>query len=86
MNTRTDPSALFGSIVTAIGAILALLVAFGVDLTETQREAILGTAVALGPLVTALLIRRHAYAPATVERRVRAAQQASNATEEPYRA
>lgn len=70
MNTRTDPSGLFGSIVTALGAILALVVAFGVEIDETQREAILGTAVALGPLVTALLIRRHAWAPATVDRRL----------------
>lgn len=73
MNTNTDPSGLFGSIVTVVGAVLALAVAFGVDLTETQREAILGTATALGPLVTALLIRRHAWAPASVDRAVTAA-------------
>lgn len=70
MNSHTDPSGLWGTVVTVLGAALALAVAFGADLTETQREAILGTATALGPLVTALLIRRYAWAPATVDRRL----------------
>lgn len=61
----TDPSGYYGSFVTLIGALLALLVAFGVDLTDTQTAAILGVATAAGPLVTAWLIRRRAWAPDT---------------------
>lgn len=63
----TDPSGLFGSIGTAVGALLALLVAFGVDLTQEQVTSILGVVAAVGPLVTAWAIRRYAWAPQSVE-------------------
>lgn len=59
----SDPSGLYGSVVSLIGAVLALLVAFGVDLTDEQTAVILGVATAAGPIVTAVLIRRRAWAP-----------------------
>lgn len=64
----TDPSTLFGSLVTFAGAVLALVVAFGLDLSAEQVERILAALAAAGPLVTAWLIRRKAYAPATVDK------------------
>lgn len=65
-----DPSALWGSIAATVGALLALFVAFGVDLTEDQITAILGLFSAVGPLVTALLIARRAWKPSSVKRAV----------------
>lgn len=67
LTTHSDPSGLWGSVVAVAAAILAALVAFGVRLTGEQVEALLGILAAVGPIVTALLIRRSAYAPATVD-------------------
>ncbi len=64
---QTDPSGVVGTISAAVGATLALLVAFGVDLTPGQIEAILGVVATVGPIVVAILIRRHAWAPASHE-------------------
>ncbi|UFU03423.1 hypothetical protein LQF12_02095 [Ruania suaedae] len=52
-----EPAAIIGAIGTAVGAILALLVAFGIDVTEEQQTAILGVVAAVGPIVVGLLIR-----------------------------
>lgn len=65
-----DPSALWGAVVALVGAVVALLVAFGVELTDQQVQAILGLFAAVGPLVTALLIRRTAWRPSSVRRAV----------------
>lgn len=62
---QTDPSGVVGTIGAAVGAVLALLVAFGVDLTAEQTETILGVVATVGPIVIAILIRRHAWAPAS---------------------
>lgn len=67
MNTHTDPSGLFGTAGTLVAAVIALLVAFGVPLTPDQTQAILGVLAAAGPAVVAWRIRRHAYAPETVD-------------------
>jgi hypothetical protein len=66
--SHTDPSGLFGAIGTAVAAVIALLVAFGVALTSEQVAAILGVTAVAGPLWTAWAIRRHASSPQTVER------------------
>lgn len=74
--TDRDPSGLFGLAVTFAGSVLALLVAFGVELTEEQIAAILGVGTAGGPLLTAWLIRRKAWAPETHRREVEKAYEA----------
>lgn len=54
---------------TFAAAVVLTLVAFGVDLTETQQAALLGlvgSAIAAGPLVSGWFTRREVYAPATV--------------------
>ncbi len=60
---QSDPSGFWGSITATIGALLALLVAFGVPLTDDQTVAILGLGTALGPIVTQWLIRKDAWSP-----------------------
>lgn len=64
--TQSDPSGLFGAIGTTVGALLALAVILGILDGETA-EAILAVVVTLGPLAVAAGIRRHAWAPASVD-------------------
>ena len=53
-----EPIVTVATIAAAIGALLTLLVAFGVPLTEDQQQAILGAAVVVAPIVVALVARR----------------------------
>lgn len=73
--THTNPSSApaepllgVGAIVAAVTALLALLVAFGIHLTDAQQSAVLGFLAALAPLVTAWLGRGRVYSPRTVAR------------------
>lgn len=69
LNTYDDPSGLFAAVGTTLAAVLTLVGVF-VDLPPGFGEALLAVVATLGPLVTALAIRRHAYAPATVRHEV----------------
>lgn len=66
--TSAEPALKIGLVTAAAGAVLTLLVAFGVHLSQAQSEAIMGAIVTISPIVCALLIRRKVYAPATVAR------------------
>ncbi|RKR91457.1 hypothetical protein BDK92_5853 [Micromonospora pisi] len=61
-----EPALSVGAASAAVGALLTLLVSFGVDLTEAQIKAILGLVLIGGPVAVAWLIRLRVYAPATV--------------------
>lgn len=52
-----EPLLTAGGITAAVTALLALLVAFGVDLTEGQSTAILGVAGVVAPLIMAWAAR-----------------------------
>lgn len=66
-----EPALSVGGAAAAVGAILTVLIAFGIDLTETQVKAILGLVLIGGPFAVAVFIRARAYAPATVARLLR---------------
>lgn len=53
-----EPVITIGSISAGVGAIIALVVAFGVPLTEDQQIAILGVVAAVGPIVATVITRR----------------------------
>lgn len=61
-----EPSITLGAVATAVASALALLIAFGVDLTKDQQVAILGVIAAVGPLVAGIAIRFKVFAPANV--------------------
>ena len=63
---RKEPAITVGTVSAAVAAVLTLLVAFGIDVTEEQQTAILGVVAALGPIVTGLLIRRKVTPAGTV--------------------
>jgi predicted amino acid dehydrogenase len=50
---KNEPLRTVAGITAAVSAVLTLLVAFGVNLTDAQNTAILGVAGVLAPLVVA---------------------------------
>lgn len=73
MDMRTEPSVIVGTITGAAAAVIAVLVAFGVPITDDQRTALLGLVAVLAPVIAAVIIRGKVYAPETVQRLVREA-------------
>lgn len=64
---QTEPAAIIGAIGTAVAAVVALLVAFGLPLTADQQAAILAVVAPVGTLVVALVIRPRVYSPASAD-------------------
>lgn len=63
---KNEPALTVGAITALVTAAIGALVAFGVDVTPDQRDAILGLVVAIAgvaPFVSAL-ITRHFVSPA----------------------
>lgn len=57
------------ALATATAAVIGVLLAFGVGVSEAQGNAIVGAVIALAalaPLVSGWFTRRQVYAPATV--------------------
>lgn len=68
MNMKSEPARVIGLITAAVTSILALLVAFGVNLSDGQTVAILGVIAGISPLASAFLIREKVFSPETVEK------------------
>lgn len=66
MNLQNEPAQIIAYITAAATAMISLLVAYGVDISEDQKQAILGAVAILAPIVAGLVIRSRVYAPATV--------------------
>lgn len=62
----TNPALSVAGVAAAVGAVLTLIMAFGVDLSEAQVKAILGVVLIAGPVVLGVITRGKVYAPATV--------------------
>ena len=67
----TQPLLSVGTITAAGTAVLALVAAFGLNLTDDQQAAVLGVLGVAAPIVVALWGRRKVYAPATVAKLLR---------------
>lgn len=65
---NTEPSAIIGTITAFVAAAIALVTAYGLDMSDAQRDAVLGMTAVLAPLIAALIIRSKVFAPATVDR------------------
>lgn len=57
MNTTSEPVITVATITAAVSAIIALLVAFGLDLSDDQRNAILGVVAVVAPIIAGALAR-----------------------------
>lgn len=67
----TEPSVIVGSITAAATAIIALLVAFGADLSQEQQAALLGVVAVAAPIIASIVIRGKVWAPASVDHALR---------------
>lgn len=65
-----EPSAIVGAIVAIVSAVLVFLQSFGVDITDSQQDAIRGLVAVIAPLVAGLIIRQFVWAPDTVKEEV----------------
>lgn len=61
-----EPARTAGVVTSIAGAVLTIVVAFGLELTPGQTAAILGLATVLAPLAQAAWTRRQVWAPQTV--------------------
>lgn len=78
IGTDTEPARLIGYVTAAVTALITLLVTFGVNISDEQRNAILIFMGTLAPIVIFVveMIRRRVYSPRTVQR-IKAAHKAA---------
>lgn len=67
---KTEPATIGSGITAAATAIIALLVAFGIPLTDEQTAAILAVVAVAAPLVGGLIVRRFVTPAAVVAEKV----------------
>lgn len=77
---KTEPAAMVASMTAAATAILALLVAYGFDVSPEQQAAILGVVAVVAPVVAGLIIRSKVYSPATTQKLANEAAVTGDAT------
>lgn len=64
----SEPLYTVGTITAAATAVIALLIAFGLPISDDPQSAILGVVAVAAPLVVAAIARGRVYSPATVSR------------------
>ncbi|MDQ3540359.1 MAG: hypothetical protein M3440_06690 [Chloroflexota bacterium] len=62
-----EPLLSVGSIVAIIAAVLVFLKSFGVDITDSQQEAVRNLVAVLAPIILAFIARQFVYSPNSVE-------------------
>ncbi|MGA5306526.1 hypothetical protein [Micromonospora taraxaci] len=67
----TEPLVTIGTITAAVTAVLGLLVAFGLPISDDQQARILGVIAVAAPFIVTFWGRHKVYAPATVARLLR---------------
>ena len=75
-----EPAGIVGTITSGVTAVLALLVAYGFDISQEQQVAILGVVSVIAPVIAAIVTRHNVYAPDTVQRAMNSAAQTGDAT------
>ena len=70
MNTTSEPVITVATITAAVSAIIALLVAFGLDLSDDQRNAILGVVAVAAPIIAGALARGYVTPVSKAERSI----------------
>ena len=80
---NTEPATLTGTITSGVAAIITLLVAFGLELSEEQTVAIMGVVAVAAPIIQGIVTRGQVYAPSTVQRIANHAVDTGDATIDP---
>ncbi|NBE80298.1 hypothetical protein [Micromonospora rubida] len=68
IDAPSEPLLSVGTITAAVTAVIALLTAYGLPVSDGQQSAILGVVAVLAPLVVAAIARGRVWSPATVAR------------------
>jgi hypothetical protein len=67
-----EPLLTVGTVASAVVALLGLLVAFGLKLSDRQQSVVLGVVAVVVPVVVGVIARRKVFSPATVAKMFRA--------------
>jgi hypothetical protein len=70
-----EPAAIVAAITGAAVALIALVVSFGLDLTNDQQSAILGVVAVAAPVIAGFVIRSKVFSPKTRDEAVSKAAQ-----------
>lgn len=62
-----EPSLTIGTITAGVVAVLALLTAFGLGISDDQQSAILGAVAVAAPFIVGAVVRGKVYSPATAD-------------------
>jgi hypothetical protein len=65
---QKEPSVIVGTIIAVVTAIIVLLTAFGLHITNDQQSAILGVVAVLAPLIAGGVIRGKVFSPLAFRR------------------
>jgi hypothetical protein len=68
----SEPLITVGSITSAVTAVIALVVSFGLHVTNDQQSAVLGVIAVVAPFLVALVGRGKVFSPASVRKLLRA--------------
>ena len=66
--SQEEPANLVGTITAAVTAGIALLVAYGFDISTEQQVAILGVVAVIAPVIAGIITRSKVYSPASAQR------------------
>lgn len=82
---KAEPAVIVSTLTAVVTAIIGLLVAFGIDVSEEQKNAIITAIGAIVPMIflTGVIIRQTVYSPATVEKIADAQYRAGTPPQEP---
>lgn len=78
--TKTEPAVSTASITGAVTAVIALLVAYGFDISEDQQVAILGVVAVLAPVIAGIVTRYQVFSPSSAQKAVNSAAATGDAT------
>lgn len=73
-----EPAVIITSVTAFLAEVFGLCVAFGIDISDSQQKAIIGTVTALAALIAIIgpVIRQFVYSPHSTQTLVNTAEQA----------
>lgn len=77
---KTEPAISVASITAAVTAIIALLVAYGFDISGEQQTALLGVVAVIGPVIVGIVTRSKVYSEASAQKAANTAAVTGDAT------
>lgn len=82
---QREPAVIISTVTAAFASAIGLAIAFGIDISDEQRDAMLSTLGAMIPLLLLVgpIIRQFVYSPRSVENKVAAAYSGGQAGETP---